>query len=56
MINADTDCTLDDTEAATATTFSLTGANADNVGSATEFYHFIYNGTQWQQVSASDNN
>lgn len=55
LLNDDTECTLDDTDAATANTFSLTGANVDEVGTTGERYLFIHDGTQWQQVGESDN-
>lgn len=53
--NTDTDCTIADDEAATAAdAVDLTGA-ADDVGAAKKVLTLLYNGTDWMEVSESDN-
>ena len=54
--HTDTDCTLNDDDAATAAdAIDLTGAAANDVGAAKKVITLIYNGTDWLQVGESDN-
>lgn len=56
LAHGDTDCTLADDDAATAAdAIDLTGAATTDVGAAKKVVVLIYNGTDWEQVTESDN-
>lgn len=56
IANTDTDCTLNDDDAATAAdAIDLTGATTNDVGAAKKMVVLIYNGDSWEQVAESDN-
>lgn len=56
LANADTDCTLnDDDDATAANAIDLTGVATNDVGAVKKMLVLIYNGTDWEQVSESDN-
>jgi hypothetical protein len=53
--HTDTDCTLNDDDATTAANaIDLTGSGND-VGAAKKIIVLLYNGTDWEQVTESDN-
>lgn len=54
--NTDTDCTIADDDAATATdAVNLSGAATTDVGAAEKVITLIYNGASWFQIAESDN-
>ena len=54
--NTDTDCTIaDDDAAVAANAINLTGAGTNDVGAAEKILVLLYNGTDWQEVTESDN-
>lgn len=54
--NTDTDCTLNDDDAPTAANaIDLTGAITNDVGAAKKVLVLLYNGTDWEEVTESDN-
>ena len=54
--NTDTDCTLNDDDAATAANaIDLTGVATNDVGAAKKVIGLLYNGTDWEQFTESDN-
>ena len=56
IAHGDTDCTITDDDAATAAdAIDLTGAATDDIGAAKKVLVLIYNGTDWEEVSESDN-
>ena len=56
LANQDTDCTVNDDDAATAANaIDLTGVATTDVGAAKKMLILIYNGTDWEQIAESDN-
>ena len=54
--HTDTDCTMADDDAATAANaIDLTGVATNLVGAAKLVIVLVYNGTDWEQMSGSDN-
>lgn len=54
--NTDTDCTIADDDAPTAAdAIDLTGAATNDVGAAKKVIGLLYNGTDWEQFTESDN-
>lgn len=56
IANTDTDCTIaDDDDATAADAVDLTGAASNDVGAVKKVLVLIYNGTDWEEVTESDN-
>ena len=54
--HTDTDCTLNDDDAATASdAIDLTGTATNDAGAAAKIVTLLYNGSHWYQVGESDN-